>query len=1033
MKTFFLILCLVTLSAASAEPAQINVHVFLKGLPVNQITVQSGEQSTTTNDYGFAQISLAPGQHKLAFKSKKLAIFDHDIELADGELVQLLVDLKVIDKHQPEVYTESSVDHLETTPDASAETTTDTTVNTLSGEVKSLETLEPVANAKIFVSGQSGYLQTNDLGQFSTELPTGTYGLSILHSQLSSHVEKSVQVGPNQSNTLTIELTPSGSELPEFVVVEPYIEGSLAAVLEQRRSNNSVANYLSMEQISKAGDSTAAGALKRVTGLTLVDGQFIFIRGLGERYSSTLLNDANMPSPDPTRRVVPLDLFPTGIIGSIEVQKGYSAKLPAEFGGGSVSLKTISIPDEPFFDVGLSYKHNSQSTGKTGFSYTGGGDDWTGYDDGTRAIPDRLAEAIAGGKELRPNNPFFDGGFTREELAIIGRSLNNTYDLKPTSLDPGLGLDIAGGTRFNLDSGQSFGISAAFEYGDEWDYRQELRRDYVVSTGDDLALDSEALADTTERQINASGFLTGGISFNDDHSLSANLMLLRNTTDFTEIAEGFNEDLGNSRRIYEIRWTERDLQSLQLFGNHNYPAFSDLQFDWQYTDSTATFSEPDNRIYRYDRRSDGIFVFSSRNDSNSRVYRELEDDSQNIKYDLTLPLTFNNQHDITVGFGQHWIKKDRQSDIRRFLFEDVGSLANQADRTRPLSEILNDQFIAENGYQLIETTRSTDNYFASLDNKATYYNVDYAYDDFLRISLGARREDFSQSVTTFRLFDPDESPITSSLADDSWFPAFSSTYLWGEHQFRINYSETATRPDFKELSPAQFKDPVLNRNVIGNPDLEVGTIEHYDMRWDYYFSDAEFISLSLFYKTFDKPIEMTILPGSTRIISFQNAKAAENYGFELEFYKDFSWLNSRLSNFYMSTNLAYIESEIQLSTEVAGGQTNNTRPLQGQSPYVVNVQIGYQNESRGIDASILFNEFGERISEAGTSGRPDVYEQPFRQVDFVYSHQLTPHWKVSFKAQNLLDEDVLFLQGDETSRRYKKGRDYSLGISYQFF
>ncbi len=1039
MKIIVIILCLLSASSAIAEDAQVAVYVFLKGSPLSQIEITNNDQiASVTDQLGAAKLTLPPGQNTLIFKSENDELYQHEFNVRSGELVQLLVDFKVYGDQKPLVDIESSID--QGAPAISAQQQTeDLVMVTLSGVITNAENQQPVEGAKIYISGLADFLNTNQQGAFSTEVPVGTYNISILHAQFNSQIKNNVAVLDTQENSINIELTPAGAELPEFVVVEPFIEGSLASVLEERRANNSVANYLSMEQISKSGDSDAAGALKRVTGLTLVDGKFIFIRGLGERYSSTLLNGANLPSPDPTRRVVPLDLFPTSIIESIEVQKGYSAHLPAEFGGGSVVLRTINVPDENFMNVGLSFGHNSQTTGKDGLKYNGGGSDWTGFDDGSRALPRLLADAIAGDTELRPNNPFFSGGFSPEELELIGESLSTDYDLRPANIDPGLGFDLAGGMRFDLDSGPTLGFSAALEYGSDYQTRSELRREFNVSTGTNLALDSEELSQTTTRDINASGFLTTGIEFNDLHQLSANFMLLRSTQNFAETAEGFNEDLGNSRRIFEIRWSERDLNSLQLFGEHTYPLnfssiFSDLKFDWQYTDSEANFDEPDNRIYRYDQRDEGDFVFSTRNDSNSRVFRNLADESRNIRYDLKLPLTFNNNHDLLINFGQNWVNKGRNSDIRRFVFEDVGSLVNGIDRNDPLSEILNPDFIAPDGFQLIEVTRATDNYFADLDIKGTYYGFDYAYKENLRFSLGARRETFDQSVTTFRLFDPDESPVTASLSDDDWFPAFSSTWIMNDsHQFRFNYSQTATRPDFKELSSAQFKDPVFDRDVIGNPDLIVGKITHYDLRWDKYFSPGEFVSLSFFYKEFENPIEITILPGSSSIISYDNALAAENVGVELEVYKDFSFLGDRFADFYVSANYAYIDSEIQLSTDGASGQTNNIRPLQGQSPYVANIQLGYDNKDKGISASLLYNKFGERISEAATSGRPDIYEQPFNQVDFVYSHAFARRWKVSIKATNLLDDEVVFLQGEEITRTFSRGRSFSLGFSYDIF
>ena len=1041
MSKYILILMLLSHVVMAKNDAKVSLFVFFKGEPLSQVDVYENKQKlATTDSYGNAVLLFKAGNHTIVLKSQKDEIYTHNLTLTKDEIVQLLVDIKAKNQ-QPIVDIETSKDPTNVSLNQAdkKDKPTQSVMTTLSGTVISAEDSQGIAGARIYISGLTEHLITDEKGNFKTKLQSGNYNISVLHAQYNSIIKPKVEVSVDGLAQFKIEMTPAGKELPEFVVVVPFIEGSLASVLEERKQNNSVANYLSMEQISKSGDSDAAGALKRVTGLTLVDGRFIFVRGLGERYSSTLLNGANLPSPDPTRRVVPLDLFPTGIISSIEVQKGYSARLPAEFGGGSVTLKTISLPKSNFLKVGLSYKNNSQTTGKDGLSYQGGGSDWTGFDDGSRAIPELLQQAIDGGTELRPSNPFIAGGFSPEELESIGESLTNIYSLNNETIDPGVGFSLSGGMRKDLESGIALGFSSAIEYGSDYQTRSELRRDYIVSSGTTLALDSEEVSSTTRRNINLSSFFTTGIEFSENNKIAANYMLLRNTQNFNEIAEGFNEDLGNSRRIYELRWTERELASFQSFGEHVLTPLGGLKLNWQYTDSTANFDEPDNRIYRYDQREEGDFIFSTRNDSNSRVWRELQDLSKDIHYDLSFPLSFGNNHDILLNGGQSWVSKDRNSDIRRFVFEDVGSLVNQIDRGSNLENILSPEFIDPQGYQLIEVTRATDNYFANLDIKASYFSLDYAYKQRFKISLGLRKENFYQSVTTFNLFDSNAAPIEVSLQDNDYFPSFSSTlFLPKDNEIRFNYSQTATRPDFKELSPAQFKDPVLDRNVIGNPDLITGTIKHYDLRWDKYFSAGEFVSVSLFYKQFFNPIELIILPGSSRIISFDNAQAAENAGIELEIYKDFSFINRWLkkdwwSDFYLSANYAYIQSEITLRSDRPGGQTNNTRPLQGQSPYVVNLQLGYDNKNKDISTSLLFNVFGKRISEAGTSGKPDVYEQPFNQLDFIYSQKIFNKLKLSFKAKNLLNDQALFLVGDETARSFTKGRSFSLGISYNLY
>ena len=1038
-----ILLVLIFISHTSvAKNAQVSLFLFLHAEPLSQIDVYENQQKIASSDaFGNVLLSLKEGSHDLLFKSQNELIYRHQLHLDADEILQMLIDFKV--KGQtPVIDIESSkTTQLESfvKPNSDHETPNKKTISSIEGQLLSEDTHQPIAHAKIFISGITETFSSDEKGRFTIQVPTGSYNISLLHAQFNSVLKTNVQIDEKGITDFNIRLTPAGTELPEFVVVVPFIEGSLASVLAQRKQNSSVANYLSMEQISNSGDSDAAGALKRVTGLTLVDGKFIFVRGLGERYSSTLLNGANLPSPDPTRRVVPLDLFPTGIIKSIEVQKGYAVNLPAEFGGGTVTLKTINIPESSFLKVGLSYKNNTQTTGQLGLTSSGGNYDWTGYDDGSRAIPPLLQQAINGGTELRPSNPFVAGGFAPEELEAIGESLSNNYNLYNETIDPGLGFSSSAGLRKEFDSGLVLGLTSALEYGSDYQTRSELRRDYIVSSGTELALDSEENSNTTRRDINLSGFVTAGIEFNKNHNFSINFMRLRNTQNFNEVAEGFNEDLGNSRKIYELRWTERQLSSTQVFGEHLFKDFNDLKFNWQYTDSTANFDEPDNRIYRYDQREEGDFIFSTRNDSNSRVWRELADLSKDIHYDISLPFEIQDKHAFVVFAGQGWVSKDRNSDIRRFVFEDVGSLVNQINRNDDLQSILSPQYIAANGYQLVEVTRATDNYFASLDIKSSYFNLEYTFKELLKLSLGVRKEDFSQSVSTFNLFDSNADLVTASLNKDDFYPAFSSTlFLPNKNELRFNYSQTATRPDFKELTPAQFKDPVLNRNVIGNPTLITGQIKHYDLRWDHYFSASEFVSVSLFYKKFINPIELIILPGSSRIISFDNAESADNAGIELEIYKDFSFMKQLQqkefwSDIYISANYAYIQSEITLSKNRPGGQTNNTRPLQGQSPYVFNIQIGYDNKEKEINSSLLFNVFGERISEAGTSGKPDVYEQPFKQLDFVYSQKFLEHFSLSFKAKNLLNDEVLFLVGDETARSFSKGRSFSLGLSYDIY
>jgi hypothetical protein len=275
------------------------------------------------------------------------------------------------------------------------------------------------------------------------------------------------------------ELPPAGLELAEFVVVEPFIEGSLSSVIEEQRRRPACANVIGRRADLALRRLGVGSALSRVTGLTLVDGQFIYIRGLGERYSSTLVNGANVPSPDPTRKVVPLDLFPTGVIRSILVQKGYSPDMPGDFGGGVVEIRTRGVPEEDFFSIELSGGFREGTSFEDGLTYEGGDRDWTGYDDGTRDLPDPIAEAIADGTKLPPiRTPFTPQGLTEEELEALGESLPNIYDIERKDIGPDRGVSIEGGKRFDIGQDWSFGATGSVLWDDAWRTRDEVRNSF---------------------------------------------------------------------------------------------------------------------------------------------------------------------------------------------------------------------------------------------------------------------------------------------------------------------------------------------------------------------------------------------------------------------------------------------------------------------------------------------------------------------------------------------------------------------------
>jgi len=1042
---FALMLGWLLVSLALAQQAGFTLYVFKKGLPVANIELLvDGEVLGWTSEQGVVVFNTSPGLHSLELREQDLVVLDQQIIAHEDEVSQWIVNITRGLSALTDVES-SNLPGIVASPAEQVAVEAEVSPGTLSGKLTDAEDGSPVDGARIFISGQSRDIRSEADGTFKIELNSGSYSVSVLHSGFNTITRDNVEVSPDEQVSLDLKLTPSGSELPEFVVIEPYIAGSLASVLEERRSDVAVTNILGAEQISKAGDSDAAGALLRVTGLTLVDGRFIYIRGLGERYSSTLLNGANVPSPDATRRVVPLDLFPTAIIDSIAVQKGYTSNLPGEFGGGAVEIRTRGVPEESFFDIELTLGYRQGTTFDDGLRYRGGRYDWTGYDSGIRAESKELADATADGVQLKPYNRFTGDGYTPEQLEIVGDSLPVIYAVVPKKIGPNVGFNTSGGYAHEMENGWRLGFMAAVNYKDDWLTLTQQRTDYINSGNGELESENDYQFDITLRSIDLSGFVTLGLEAGDNHKFAYNWMLLRNTTDQAQIEQGYNKDAsGGDVKFTELEWVERQMMANQLLGEHLFPAIGGLQLNWQYTQARATSDSPDTRRYRYDPNTltpnEDDFIFSIRNDSNQRRWSNLEDDSTSWNMDFQQPLGFFKKVDMALLLGINKVDKSRDSTIRRFSFKSRGSVSgNRELRENPsVDDIIFDETILPNGWQLEEVTIATDAYTADQTIDAWYLGLDLNFGETLRVAGGFRDESSRQSVSTFNLFDPDRNAVESDLKTDDIFPYLTGTWFHGDHQLRFGYAQTINRPDFKELSESLYKDPILDRLVKGNPELIPAYLTHYDLRWDYYFNPGEFVSLGVFYKQFKDPIESVILASAdSELTSFDNAEAADNFGIEFELYKTLDFMGdlwgwgSVWENLYVNTNYAWIDSQITLADKNSDIQTSNQRPLQGQSPYVLNFQLGFDDDERDIHTALLYNVFGKRIVDVGVNGAPDIYEQPRPSLDFVYS-QGFGNWTLKAKLKNILDPDIELTQGKETTRITHIGRELSLAVQYDF-
>lgn len=1023
--------------AQAADPAELSIYLFENGTPLSEASLSAnGTSYGLTDSNGYIRLSLPPGENRLTFRQAEKELLSLDLPLVAGENAQMIITTYT-DGRAPVIDMQTSHPEGALTAEEAPDPNKMAAKGVITGRVLSAENKKPVAGARIFLSGIATELRTAQDGSFQTEVPAGDYSISVMHPNFSAQVRDGVAVIADATREETFSLTPAGIELPEHVVLEPHVAGSLAAIVEEQRNSSAVANVLGAEQISRSGDSDAAGALRRATGLTLVGGKFIFIRGLGERYSSTMLNGASIPSPDPTRRVVPLDLFPTSVIDSLLIQKSYSVDRPAEFAGGTVEIRTKTIPDQFFFQLSTQMGINQGVTFLKGSRYKGGGTDIFGVDDGTREMPTSLAKAIAGAKQLRPSSPVNPDGFTQGELQVLGQDLSGKIaDIKTKTLGPDHRVNVAMGDKFNAGK-FSFGYTTVARWSNSWDTQKEIQRFFTPVSGNRLERTIDNKVNFTEREVNLNGYLGLEARYADNHRLHANSLVLRQTLDEARTTEGFTDAENSVVRRTRLQFIENSLILGQIGGEHRWDFLGNLETNWLWTRANASRKAPNEQSFRFDQvpNAGGDFFLSRRTDSNQIIFSDLNDDDESIRLDVKLPLDLHQNAQLALQSGFVKRTKSRDSEIRRFSFSSLGQ-----DSRRPevlglgsAERIFSPEFIGPNGFQLRESTQATDNSTATQDLFSYYGQGDINLFQKVRITGGLRVEDNDQQVSTFTLFDPDRSPAIAKLVKKDVLPSVAAIWsISDKQQIRASFAKTVSRPDFKEFSSAPFIDPETDRITIGNPDLQQVDVKHYDVRWEYYFSPNESMSIGGFWKTLTNPIELILLPGAAGVLTLQNARVADVYGIEAEVMKHLDFIHPILRNVFVSTNYTWSKSEIELRPENLVAQTTNFRPLQGHSPYIFNFQLGYDDPDKGTMATLLYNTFGKRIAEVGSLGAPDKFDQPEHRVDFVFRQHFKKNFSFTFNARNLLDSRARVLQGGELARSFSRGREFRMGLVLEF-
>jgi outer membrane receptor protein involved in Fe transport len=822
----------------------------------------------------------------------------------------------------------------------------------------------------------------------------------------------------------------AGGEIEEIVTLGKYIP-------DEKRATAAVSNVLNTAALERAGDSNIAEGLKRLSGLNLSEGKFVFIRGLGERYSAAMVNGATLPSPEPITRAVPIDLFPANIIDTVLVQKTFSAAFPAEFAGGMIEMRTKVVPEEPFFELSSSIGYNDITSFKDGLTYDGGSRDWMGLDKGTRDESDLLKSAVAGDRELRENNFIYKEGFEASELEAIGESLPVVYTPRAEDISPDMSVGANFGTMLQRGDFR-LGMLSNLSYSNSWESLKASRNTYASDVSGGLEGANLQEFRSTQQNVDSSMFWNVGLEYQDAHALTFTVLQIHKTDDLAGLTTGLLGTEGANTRQTRLEWIEQDLLTNQLQGRHSfYEGFGweELTVEWHVNQSRAKREAPDMRQFRYDEEEQtGDYLFCLRAVCNQRVWSDLLDENED--YGISAALALNTPFDTytTLKAGTSRIRKDRDAELRRYSFISGGALSNDRSlRLNPrLEDVINSTTIGNRGFQIKESTQPTDNYFASQAIDAMYIESDIELSPSFRLMAGVRQEESVQDVTTFNLFNPTRRE-EAQLEDDNLYPTVTGTWVLDRYdmQVRAGYSETTSRPDFRELSRAPFIHPVTGLEIVGNPDLTVAFVENYDLRWEWYFAADESVSIGLFHKDFTNPIEAIIEPGIDNRRTFVNAQAGQVQGVEFDGFRWLEWVSPRLESWFTAANLTLIDSEVVIKPEDAGILTSSTRQLQGQADYIINLQLGYDDGFKH-NASIVFHQTGERIREAGVLGAPDVIDEAYGELDANYIYTMNEHLRLNLKARNLLQMDREATQGGLDANTWIEGRVFSVAMTYTF-
>lgn len=911
---------------------------------------------------------------------------------------------------------------------------------TLRGTIKDAKTKEDIIGATILVQGINKGAATDINGFFSfAKLPAGSYSLKISFVGYETKIYENVKVLADQVTELNLGLAEEAATLAEVKVVAQKLTNTEVSVISEIKAAQLVVSGISAAQITKTLDRTAAEVVKRVPGVTIFGDRFINIRGLNERYNTVQLNNTFAPSMETDVRSFSFDIIPAGQIDRILVFKSPAAELPGEFAGGVVKIFTKSIPENNFLTIDFSNSFREGTTGKVFNSPQHGSNYWTGFSNGYFDLPAGF-----------PASKFDLSKKSGEALAQVGRTLKNNWVADQSTANPDLRFSLSSGLKFNLGNVRVGNITA-INYSSTKTIYNMLRNDFGYS-----AIQTSGKPDYifnfNDQQFSTAirvGILHNwAFRLNDHHTIEIkNLFNQLSNSQFVDrigIDNGSNWDIQSFDQVY------RGIYTGQLAGKHDFND-GNTKLDWVLGYNSSYRDQPDYKRFRYtlDGSKKVLYVptGAAQTFNLGRTNIILTESSMSAGLNLAHKFVLAEGKELELKSGFFAESKKRQFDARNLgyvranssLF-NIGSL--------PIDQIFAPTNInSTNGVKLDEQTNPSDSYTASNNLFAAYIQGGYALGTKFNLVAGVRAENNSQKLNSFDM--TGKTPINYNNTVTNILPSFNLTYNFSAKSLlRLAYGQTINRPEFREVAPFAFYDFVNNRNISGNPSLKNATIQNFDFRYEQYPTPSEVYSIAAFYKQFTNPIEVVFASGSNPELNFANAASAYSLGLEAEIRKNLNALepSSFLGKSSLVFNGAYIVSKVKLGANSGANQSDN-RPLQGQSPYILNASYNYNDTKNGLQVNLSYNIIGKRIYAVGNNygyNYPDWYEMPRNIIDLTFSKRLSSNIQLKGGVSDILNNKNRVLQDgnqdgrfdvntDQTIQSFSPGRVYSLGVIFTPF